>query len=116
MVERRRMITMDRLLCICEDWALYMKSHDSHKLGYPSKSIGMSSGGESTADAFEDMVSAQDLKNVHIVDAIIHSLPQEQQDAIYARFLRTRKPFAYEFKLDLAFDNLLTMASRRINA
>lgn len=76
----------------------------------------MSSGGESTADAFEDMVSAQDLKNVHVIDAIIHSLPKEQQDAIYCRFLKTRKPFAYEYKLDMAFDNLLTMAGKRINA
>ena len=110
------MITTDRLLCICEDWALYMRSHDSHKLGYPKSAVGFSSGGESTADAFEDMVSAQDLKNVHIIDAIIHSLPKEQQDAIYCRFLKTRKPFAYEYKLDMAFDNLLTMACKRINA
>ena len=110
------MITTDRLLCICEDWALYMRSHDSHKLGYPKSAVCFSSGGESTADAFEDMVSAQDLKNVHIIDAIIHSLPKEQQDAIYCRFLKTRKPFAYEYKLELAFDNLLTIADRRINA
>jgi hypothetical protein len=72
------MITMDRLLCICEDWALYMKSHDSHKLGYPSKSaIGMSAQEVKVlADAFEDMVSAQDLKNVHIVEtqSYIHYL------------------------------------------
>ena len=110
------MLTTDRLLCICEDWALYMKSHDSHKLGFPKKSIGFISGGESTADAFLEMVSAQDLKNVHTSDSIIHSLPKEQQEAIYTRFLKTRKPFAYEFKLELAMDNLLTIAGRRINA
>jgi len=110
------MLSMDRLLCICEDWALYMKSHDSHKLGFPKQSIGFISGGESTADAFEDMVSAQDLKNVHTIDSIIHSLPQEQQEAIYTRFLKTRKPFAYEYKLELAFDNMLVIGSRRINA
>jgi len=110
------MLSMDRLLFICEDWALYMKAHDSHKLGFPKKAIGFSSGGESTADAFEDMVSAQDLKNVHTVDTIIHSLPKDQQDAIYCRFLKTRKPFAYEFKLELGLDNLLTIAGRRIDA
>jgi len=110
------MLSMDRLLCICEDWALYMKAHDSHKLGFPKKAIGFSSGGESTADAFEDMVSAQDLKNVHTIDSIIHSLPKEQQEAIYTRFLKTRKPFAYEFKLELAMDNLMTIGGRRINA
>ena len=110
------MLSMDRLLCICEDWALYMKLNDSHKLGYPKKSIGMSSGGESTADAFEDMVSAQDLMNVHTIDSIIDSLPKEQQEAIYTRFLKTRKPFAYEFKLQLAMDNLMVIGGRRINA
>jgi len=93
-----------------------MKAHDSHKLGFPKKAVGFSSGGASTQEAFEDMVSAQDLKNVHTIDSIIHSLPKEQQEAIYTRFLKTRKPFAYEFKLELAFDNLLTIAGRRINA
>ena len=107
---------MDRLLCICEDWALYMKAHDSHKLGFPKKAVGFSSGGESTADAFEDMVSAQDLMNVHTIDSIIDSLPKEQQEAIYTRFLKTRKPFAYEYKLELAMDNLLTIGGKRINA
>lgn len=110
------MLSMDRLIFICEDWALYMKSHDSHKLGFPKKAVGFSSGGESTLEAFEDMVSTQDLKNVHTIDSIIHSLPKEQQDAIYCRFLKTRKPFAYEFKLELALDNLLIIGGRRINA
>jgi len=50
------------------------------------------------------------------MDSIIHSLPKEQQEAIYTRFLKTRKPFAYEFKLELAMDNLITIAGRRINA
>ena len=109
------MISMERLLSIMQDWSLWMKS-DNHKLGYPSKSIGMSSGGESTSEVFEEMCSAQDMANIRTIDAIIHSLPKEQQDAIYCRFLKTRKPFAYEYKLELAFDNLLTIGGRRINA
>ncbi len=109
------MISMERLLSIMDDWALWMKS-DNHKLGYPSKSIGMSSGGESTSDVFEDMCSAQDMTNVRTIHAIIHSLEKGQQDAIYARYLDAKKPLAYPYKLELAFDNLLTIASRRINA
>jgi hypothetical protein len=109
------MISMERLLSILADWALWMKS-DNHKLGYPSKSIGMSSGGESTSEVFEDMCSAQDMANIRTIDAIIHSLPKEQQDAIYARYLDARKPLAYEWNMDMAYDNLLTIASRRINA
>ena len=109
------MISMERLLSIMQDWALWMKS-DNHKLGYPSKSIGMSSGGESTSEVFEEMCSAQDMSNIRTIDAIIHSLPREQQDAIYARYLDSKKPLAYPYKLELAFDNLITIASKRINA
>jgi len=109
------MISMERLLSIMDDWALWMKS-DNHKLGYPSKSIGMSSGGESTSDVFEEMCSAQDMSNVRTVHAIIHSLEKGQQEAIYAKYLGAKKPLAYEWNIDMAYDNLLTIASRRINA
>ena len=109
------MISMERLLSILEDWALFMKT-DNHKLGYPSKSIGLSSGGESTSESFAEMCSAQDMSNIRTIDAIIHSLPKEQQDAIYAKYLDAKKPLAYEWNMDMAYDNLLTIASRRINA
>ncbi len=83
------MITTDRLLAILDDWSLWMHT-STHKLSYPSKSLGMVSGGESTTDAFEDMCSAQDMTNVRPLDAIIHSLPKEQQDALYCRYLKAR--------------------------
>lgn len=106
---------IDRLKQILDDWTLWMHAPSS-KLGYPSKSLGMVSGGESTSDAFEDMVSDMDMENVRTIDAIIHSLPQEQKEAVYARYLKTTKYDDYEHQLGLAFDNLLTMASRRIVA
>jgi hypothetical protein len=106
---------MERLLSILEDWSLWMK-HDTHKLGYPSKSIGMSSGGESTSEVFEEMCSAQDMSNVRTIHAIIHSLEQGQQDAIYAKYLGAKPPLAFFWQLDMAYDNLLTIAERRINA
>ena len=109
------MISMERLLSILDDWKLYMKS-PSHRLGYPSKSLGMSSGGESTTDEFEHMVSAMDKQNVRTIDAIIHSLDKRQQQAIYAKYLGGKPPLAYEWNLDMALDNLLTISSRRINA
>lgn len=109
------MITMDRLLQILDDWKLYMKS-DNHKLGYPSKSLGMSSGGESTEDEFEHMLSAMDLSNVRIIDTIIHDLIPQQQEAIYARYLGAKKKPLYEFHFNNAMDNLLTIGSRKINA
>jgi hypothetical protein len=109
------MISMERLLSILEDWALWMKS-DNHRLGYPSKSIGLSSGGESTSEAFEEMCSAQDMSNVRTIHAIVHSLEQGQQDAIYAKYLGSKPPLAFYWQLDMAYDNLLTIAERRINA
>ena len=109
------MISMERLLSILEDWSLWMK-HDTHKLGYPSKSIGMSSGGESTSEVFEEMCSAQDMSNIRTIHAIVHSLEQGQQDAIYAKYLGAKPPLAFYWQLDMAYDNLLTIAERRINA
>ena len=109
------MISMERLLSILEDWSLWMK-HDTHKLGYPSKSIGMSSGGESTSEVFEEMCSAQDMSNIRTIHAIIHSLEQGQQDAIYAKYLGAKPPLAFYWQLEMAYDNLLTIAEKRINA
>lgn len=104
---------MNRLLELLDKWKLYMKS-DNHKLGYPSKSIGMSSGGAS--GSFDDMYDEVEDDNVRTVDAVIHSLPRDQQQAIYARYLKTKKPLYYELKLEMAIDNLLTIVGRRIGA
>ncbi len=109
------MISMERLLSILEDWGRWMKT-DNHKLNYPSKSIGMSSGGESTSEVFEEMCSAQDMSNVRTIDAIIHSLDSSQQQAIYAKYLGAKPPLAFYWQLEMAYDNLLTIAGRRINA
>ena len=106
---------MNRLLELLDKWKLFMKS-DSHKLGYPSKSLGMSSGGESSYDAFDEMYEDVEADNVRTVDAVIHSLPKDQKDAIYARYLKTKKPHLYEYKLQIAIDNLLTIVGRRIGA
>lgn len=104
---------MNRLLELLDKWKLYMRS-DNHKLGYPSKSIGMSSGGAS--GSFDDMYDEVEDDNVRTVDAVIHSLPKDQQQAVYARYLKTKKPLYYELKLEMAMDNLLTIVGRRIGA
>lgn len=106
---------MQRLLELLDKWKLYMRS-DNHRLGYPSKSLGISSGGESSYDAFDEMYEEVESNNVKTVDAVIHSLPEDQKQAIYARYLNTKKPQLYEYKLQLAIDNLLTIVGRRIGA
>lgn len=106
---------MERLLDLLDKWKLYMRS-DNHKLGYPNKSLGMSSGGQSSYDAFDEMYEGVESDNVRTVDAVIHSLDQEEQKAIYARYLKTKKPMYYEVKLQIALDKLLDIVSRRIGA
>ena len=69
-----------RLMDILDDWARWMK-RDSHRLGYPSKSSYFSTGGESTSEVFEDMVSKSDMENIKIVDAVIDGLPKAQRTA-----------------------------------
>jgi hypothetical protein len=109
------MLSVDRLLQIIEDWSIWMKK-PAHKLGFPSKSLVMMSGGASTSDSFDELILAQDINNITIIDTLIHGLPVDQQEAIFYRYLSCKKPFAYEYKLEMAIDNLLTMASRKIDA
>jgi RNA recognition motif-containing protein len=104
-----------RLMDILDDWARWMKQ-DSHKLGYPSKTSYFLTGGESTSEVFEDMVSKSDMENIKTVDSIIDDLPIKQKQAINYRFLGGNKPIYYERDLELAIDNLLTIASRKIYA
>jgi len=105
-------MTIDRLLDILSDWASWMQQ-PNHKLGYPSKSSCIMTGGESANDAFEIMLEESDLKTVMAIDSIIDSLPQNQIMAINARYLGSIKPRNYEDNLGMALDNLLTIATRR---
>jgi len=102
-------------MTILDDWSRWMKI-DKHGLGYPSSTSYFSTGGESTSEVFEDMVSKTDMNNIKIVDAVIDGLPDTQKSSIYYRFLKGKKPMFYEKNLDLAMDNLLTIVGQRIYA
>ena len=104
-----------RLMSILDDWSRWMKV-DKHGLGYPTSTSYFSSGGESTSEVFEDMVSKTDMNNIKVVDAVIDGLPDTQKSATYYRFLKGKKPMFYEKNLNLAMDNLLTMVGQRIYA
>ena len=108
------MITVDRLLELLDKWKLYMKSPDNN-LGYPKRSTGMYSGGESSYDAFDQMYEEVENENVRVVNSAIHSLEYEEQKAVYARYLGSNKPMYYELKLEKAIEHLLPIVSRRIN-
>lgn len=104
---------IDFLLQLLDDWSRWMR-YDNHKLGYPTKSVGLSSGGSSNADTFDYMIEDLDNDNIRTIDALIHSLSNEEQNAIYARYLHTKKPFYYELKLQFALEKLLIKAEQRI--
>lgn len=108
-------MTMQRLLELIDKWKIWMKK-DNHRLGYPSKSILISSGG-SAEDAFEEMYESSEGDNVRVLDSIISDLEKEQRNAIYHRYLNSgQRPSYYELKLEMAMDNLLTIAGQKINA
>jgi len=104
---------MDRelLMDYMDMWARNMKQPDSG-LGYPKKSIMMSSGGNYTS--FEDMIEEADSNIIKTIDAVISSLDPEQRSAVWARWLNTKKPMYYELKLSHAIDNLMTIVGRRL--
>jgi hypothetical protein len=104
---------MDRelLMDYMDMWARNMKQPDSG-LGYPKKSVMMSSGGNYTS--FEDMIEEADSNIIKTIDAVISSLDPEQRSAVWARWLNTKKPMYYELKLSHAIDNLMTIVGRRL--
>ena len=105
-------MNIEYLMYLLDEWARWMKK-DEHGLGYPKRSLGISTGGASSS--FEEMYENGELEKIKTVDSVIHSLDNQQRDAIYARYLGSKKPMYYELKLSHAVDNLLTIVGRRIN-
>jgi len=105
-------MNIEYLMYLLDEWARWMK-RDDHGLGYPKRSLGMSSGGAS--GSFDEMYESSELDKIKTIDSVISSLDNQQRDAIYARYLGSKKPMYYEIKLELAIDNLLTIAGRRLN-
>lgn len=106
-------MNIEYLMYLLDEWARWMK-RDDYGLGYPKRSLGMSSGGAS--GSFDEMYESSELDKIKTVDSVIHSLDNEQVKAIYARYLGSKKPMYYELKLENAVDNLLTIVGRRIDS
>lgn len=92
-------------------WARSMKVND-HQLGYPKKSILFATGGASTT--FDDMLDDVDSRIIKTIDAVVSSLSRDQREAVWARWLNTKEPMYYEYKLELAIDNLMVIVDRRL--
>ena len=106
-------MNLSRLEFHLENWRDYMQTSSS-KLGYPSRSLCMSSGGASGADEFELMCESADLNSAMAIDAIIDGLIKPQRVAINHTWLRVslRHP-AHEYDLLDAYKNIMKIADRR---
>ena len=105
-------MTMERLLDLLKSWSSYMKQSTSNQLGYPNRSIGMYGGGSITS--FDEMYDSMTADHVRTIDAIISSLPERQQNAIYHKYTGSKAEVLQDYHMSQALDNLLTIATRRI--
>ena len=105
-------MTEKRLLELLDDWSIWMQINDT-KLGYPSKSLILQSGGAEFGQGFSIMLEESEEINCIKIDACIDSLIDPQIDAIYARYLQSVEPASYEDHLRFAIDRLLELAPKR---
>jgi hypothetical protein len=101
---------IDKLDELLGKWAYSMDQGDSHKLGYPTRSLGMYGGGASTST--DDMFDVMIKSHVRALDAKIDSLPERQKNAVYSKWLGAKPEELQNYHYNLAMDNLLTMMSK----
>lgn len=68
---------------LMEDWADWQRGYRL-KLGYPTKSAGIESGGGSTS--FDDLCDESDAEVMRKVDACVNDLPPIQRAAVCKRY------------------------------
>ena len=105
-------MTMERLQDLLKEWAKSLKHEGSSKLGFPSRSLGMSTGGNSTS--FDEMYDSMQNDHIRTIQAIIDSLPERQQNAVYHKYTGSKAEVLQDYHMTMAYDNLLVIASRRI--
>lgn len=92
-------------------WSRWMQSSD-HKLGFPQRSVGVS-GASSTN--FDDMIEEADSEVIRTINSCMDSLNPEEVNAIWARYLKTKKPMYYEIKLQTGLEKLQDLVEKRIH-
>ena len=106
-------MTNDRLEWQLFNWSEYMK-RDTHRLGYPSKSMCLSTGGASGEDEFEIMCNTADTSCAQKMDSIIDSISLPQRTAVNHVWLKVSHHYATQ-ELDLieAYENIIKLAAKR---
>ena len=105
-------MTMERLQDLLKAWSRSLKHSGSSRLGFPSRSLGMSTGGNSTS--FDEMYESMETDHIKTIQAIIDSLPERQQNAVYHKYTGSRAEVLQDYHMNMAYDNLLNIATRRI--
>ena len=106
-------MTFDRMEWHLGNWSEWMHI-DSHKLGYPSKSACMLSGGASGEDEFEIMCETADIQCAMSLDSLMHSLSQPQTVAINHAWLNNRHHYpTHELDYVEAVERLMYLANKR---
>jgi len=103
----------DRIEWHLHNWAEYMR-RPTHKLGYPSKSLCLSSGGSSGADEFEIMCDNADASSAQAIDSIIDSISQPQRIAVNHEWLKTNHHYpTHLMDYDEAIQSISRIADKR---
>ena len=105
-------MTMERLQDLLKVWSRSLKHSGNSRLGFPSRSLGMSTGGNSTS--FDEMYDSMQSDHIRTIQAIIDSLPERQQNAVYHKYTGSKSEVLQDYHMTMAYDNLLVIASRRI--
>lgn len=106
-------MTLDRLEWLLENWVDWMR-RDTHKLGYPAKSLMIASGGGSSTEEFEIMCDDADAHAASMLDAIIDSISMPQRTAINHQWLKVAHHYpTNDLDLDEAYTAIIKIADRR---
>ncbi len=106
-------MTNEDLMRHMANWADYMKV-PTHRLGYPSKSLCISSGGASGEDEFDIMCEEVDIRCAQIMDGIIDSISMPQRVAVNHVWLHVKHCYPTQIlDLEEAYENISKLADKR---
>lgn len=69
-----------------ENWANWHRK-SSNKLGYPTKALVASCGGQSISGVFEELCNEADRHSAEVMETLVNDLAQDQKSAIYHHWL-----------------------------
>lgn len=103
----------DRIEYHLENWRDYMR-RDNNELGYPSKSLVLSTGGSSGSDEFDIMCDDCDIECALTMDGIIDSISEPQRTAVNHKWLEASHHYpTQELDYEQALIEISKLADKR---